>query len=159
MLCDDLDNKIYAEGFRVLEHEFLGRFDALAVDDTILLSSSLDTDAARNSVKIHEYGHLKTCAVNLLRQPKDVRDRFEYRADRAGILEFITLEKLLAAYKKGYRTCGEYCDFLEVTEKYFLQTLTMYARMYGLKKEFEGYVFTFDPLSIKKPRSFDKPLL
>lgn len=156
MLCDILDQVIFENGFNVEDYAFTGRYDAMMVGDTILINSRIAETKARNSLKIHEYGHLSTLSFDLRYASTAIQERYEYLADRAGALQFITFDSLLDAYKAGMRTCEDYCEHLEITENFFLRTLAVYSRVYGLKHIYNGYLFVFDPLHIKKCRKNNK---
>lgn len=158
MLQDELRERLRCEGLVLCEDENTGKCPALIIGNEILISRNVECEAEKNSSIIHEIGHYMTSPpINLLAESKEIRARYEYRADRAGILEFITLDKLLAAYKAGCRNCWEICDYLEISERYFLQVMKIYCSKYGVMVNHKGWLFTFNPLHIKKSRRKNNP--
>ncbi len=153
MLTDKLYYECEAEGLLICENEYTGKAPALIDGNEILLSKKLETQAERNDNIIHEFGHYKTTPnINLLYVDQGARDRLEYRATRAGVLAFITLDKLLSAYKRGCRDCWEYCEELEITEQFFLRALEIFANVHGPIVNHNGWLFTFNPLHIRRTK-------
>ncbi len=150
MLNDLLDEEIKNIGVTLKTHTFQNDFNALTVDDTILLSSKLKDTAERNAVKAHELGHQYTCPVNLLELEPELQSRFEYLADRWATLKVMPLEKLVAAFRRGIRLRDEFCDFLEISEPFFRRGLTVYSGIYGQHTQYKNYTLHFDPFNIEE---------
>lgn len=150
MVRERLQQKLNERGLTVETHTFRGRYDALILGKTILLSVTLKSREERTSETIHEYGHDKATTGNVFDKPPEERSRCEYRADRAGVIECITFDDLLAAYKTGARNGAEFCEALGITEAFFVRALIVYSRMYGVMKEYNGWMFEFSPLKIRR---------
>lgn len=152
MLLDEIKVKMQKEGLKLIEDDNTGKLLAMIVGNEICISKKVKTVAQKTECVSHEYGHNKTTPdIDVRKQPKDVQDRIEYRATRYGVLSFITLERLLQAYKKGCRTCWEYCEELGITEQFFLQVAHIQSTVYGIKTVYDDkWLFEFTPLRIRK---------
>lgn len=157
-LEEKLDQTINDEGI-ALEEDYLIDMDGEFYQTNhmrcpvITVNKTLESSARRIETKIHELGHYRVgvpCDLNVI--SACAQNKLEYLADRAGILEFVTLDGLLSAYRSGARTCEDFCDYLNITEQFFIKIVTIYSKMYGMKKMHSGYLFTFNPLHIKKCR-------
>ena len=150
MLNDLLDEEIKNIGATLTTQTFRNDFNALTVDNTIILSSKLKDTAERNAATVHELGHQYTCPVNLLELEPELQQRFEYLADRWATLKVMPLEKLVAAFRRGLRLQDEYCDFLEITVPFFRRGLHIYSTIYGQRTKYQNYTLQFDPFNIKE---------
>ena len=150
MLNDLLDEEIKNIGVTLETRTFRNDFNALTVDNTIILSSKLKNTAQRNAVTVHELGHQYTCPVNLLELEPELQQRFEYLADRWATLKVMPLERLIAAFRRGLRLPDEYCDFLEITAPFFRRGLYIYSTIYGQRTQYKNYMLQFDPFDIKE---------
>ena len=150
MLNDLLDEEIKNIGVTLKTCAFKNDFNALTVDDTIILSNKLKDTAERISVKAHELGHQYTCPVNLLELEPELQRRFEYLADRWATLKVMPLEKLVSAFRRGIRLRDEFCDFLEISEPFFRRGLDVYSSIYGQRTQYKNYTLSFDPFNIEE---------
>ena len=115
---------------------------------TITLSSSLGTTAQKTCTLAEELGHHFTVPVNLVSSSKTLQNRYERKAKLYAAKRLIPFDKLIKAKNEGVRNRFELAEYLDVTEEFIDQTLTLYSEQYGLDVYYKGYIIKFKPLDV-----------
>lgn len=153
MLDELLEEELRKNKITLEAYPFRSDFNALSIGKTILLNSSLENTAQRNAVTAHELGHQHTCAINLLEADAHIQNKYEYMADRWAAEKVMPMERLLDGFRQGLRTTGEFCEYFEIDEPFFLRSLAVYSRAYGACHVCGDYLIEFEPLNIRAQKN------
>ena len=80
-------------------------------------------------VATHEYGHCVTGSTHPPYSTLDVISKYEYRADRRAILDFLPIDKIKAAIKAGCHSAYEFSEYLDIPEAFIIKAFQHYNAM------------------------------
>jgi hypothetical protein len=86
-----------------------------------------ETQAQKNTAKLHELGHCMTGALYSESSPLFTQEKCEYKANRWAIRHFIPKQLLIDYLKKGYQM-WEIAEEMEITEEFLWQAYYHYFR-------------------------------
>ena len=132
-------------------YDFSGtRIKGLYCDGNIALSKDLHTEAEKKCVLAEEIGHRETSYGNIIDIADTSNRKQEQRARVWAYAQLLPLNRLIEAYEHGCRNRFEIADYLNITEKFLIETLDYYKAHYGPYTSFNGYLIYFEPLGIMK---------
>lgn len=135
------------EHIDVVEFPFRGRLRGLYYDRVIGICRHT-TNAEKACILAEELGHFHTSAGDLLDQSKIVNRKLEKRARRWGYEKLVPLDKLIAAYRAGFKTDYELAEFLGITEAFLAAAIEHYTTKYGTYCRVRDYWVHFEPLRV-----------
>ncbi len=138
------------ENIEVIEMSFSGGIKGLYCDNTIAISSNIETTNEKKCILAEELGHHYTSTGNILNQKNINNKRQELRARRWGYDKLISLRKLVMAFNSGCTDRYELAEYLDITEQYLGEVLKYYESKYGLYAEIGDYCIYFNPLTVAK---------
>lgn len=146
---DELLDRAYDYGLEILEnYELESDADALLYYDVIGLSPNVQTQVEKKCALAEELSHYENNVGNIL-DMKDTKSRQEeYRARKKAIFELITPDDLVQAFEYRVNNLYEMAEFLEVTEKFLVEALSVYKQHYGNIMNYEDYIISFEPFYV-----------
>ncbi|MCU6762266.1 Uncharacterised protein [uncultured Roseburia sp.] len=130
---------------------FQSNLKGLYISGNIALSNRLETTSERSCILAEELGHHYTSTGNILDQSVTENRKQEYRARLWAYNKLIGLTGIITAYEHCCRSFHEMADYLNVTEKFLLDTINCYKNKYGLYTIVDNYIIYFEPaLSVGK---------
>lgn len=150
MSYEDLLIEVEKEGIEYFENSNIGRLDGLYVDDTITLSTNIETETEKKCILAEELGHYHTSYGNILDRNKIENRKQERRARAWAYDKLIGVIGLVNSYQHGCRNKYEIAEYLNVSEQFLEDTLKYYKEKYGLYYEIDNYIVYFDPLGVFK---------
>jgi len=140
-----LVEEIHQKGVNVIEMKFKGSFKGLYADDTIAISSTIDTDAEKTCILAEEIGHHYTTFGNIL-STKDIENvKQEKRARNWGYEKLVGIVDIINAFNANARDHCELSEYLNVTEEFLDLTIKHYREKYGVSFEIDNYIVYFEP--------------
>ncbi len=102
----------------------------------------------KNCVMAEEIGHHLFNVGNILDQSKVVNRKQELLGRAYAYQRLVSPRRLVEAFRYG--CCGLYetCQYLDVTEKFFIEAIHFNARRYGLYTYEGEYIIFFDAPSV-----------
>lgn len=145
----ELLDKAYEQGFRIKEKRcFKSDAEALINRNVIGLSEKLQTQAEKKCALAEELSHFDNNVGNIL-DMKDTKARQqEYRARKEAIFDIIKPEDLIRAFEHHISNFFEMAEYLEVTEKFLYEALSVYKQHYGQIMMYEDYMISFEPFYV-----------
>ncbi len=123
-------NKLYdiAEENNIIVYDFsLNPVKSMSVPGAIGIDSKhIETKAEERVCLAHELAHCVQSAFYTGCSPFELRERYEYRADKWAIQKLIPFDRLSDALSKGIKTIWELAEYFEVTEDYIKKALKLY---------------------------------
>lgn len=132
---------------RDIDFSKINGLKGLCIDNYILLDKRLSTNDKR-CVLAEEIGHYKTGVGNILDQNQPANRKQERAAHRWATQELITLDDIIKASKEDIHNFYELAEFLNVTEEFLREGLTILKEIYGTHVEYNGKVIQFEPLNV-----------
>lgn len=145
----ELLDKAHDQGFRIKEKRcFKSDAEALINRNVIGLSKKLQTQAEKKCALAEELSHFDHNVGNIL-DMKDTKARQqEYRARKEAIFDMIEPGDLIRAFERHVSNFFEMAEYLEVTEKFLYEALSVYKQHYGQIMMYEDYVISFEPFYV-----------
>lgn len=142
-------DKAYSNGIEIIENfELESDADAMLNDDVIGLSPKVQTQVAAKCALAEELSHFDHNVGNIL-DMKDTKARQqEYRARKEAIFDMIKPEDLIRAFEHHISNFFEMAEYLEVTEKFLYEALSVYKQHYGQIMMYEDYMISFEPFYV-----------
>ena len=116
----------------------------------ITLSSDLETTTQKICTLAEELGHHFTVPMNLIPTTKTLQNKYERTARLHAAKRLVPFDKLVKAKKEGVRNRFELAEYLNVTEEFLDQSLSLYSEHYGLDVYYKGYIIVFKPLDVRR---------
>lgn len=133
-------------GFLVAEDaSFKSHVKGLIFDNCIGLSAEIKTMAEKKCVLAEEIGHSITGVGSILSQNSVWERKQENKARLWSYNKLVGLDGIISSYRYGCRNSFEMAGYLEVTEDFLKEALTLYKNKYGTHVEYEDYIITFIP--------------
>lgn len=147
-MYESLISDIQSKDIEVIEMNFRGTLKGLYANNTIAISSKIETEKEKLCILAEELGHHYTSYGNILDQ-KDIRNiKQEKKARNWGYERLVGIIDLISAYKKGARGRHEIAEYLNVTEEFLEKAIEHYKEKYGLCFEIDNYIVYFEPLGV-----------
>ncbi|EVD49366.1 ImmA/IrrE family metallo-endopeptidase [Staphylococcus aureus] len=127
----------------------LGNFEFLYDNGVILINKNL-SETRKAEVLYEELAHHKLTYGNILDQSKWINRKFENYARRHGFISAVPLREIVEAYNYGVRNLYELSEYLQLSEKYILEAIEQYKKIYGIGTHYGEYSITFEPLRVFK---------
>ncbi|CAC6620948.1 pathogenicity island protein [Staphylococcus aureus] len=127
----------------------LGNFVGLYDNGVILINKNL-SETRKAEVLYEELAHHKLTYGNILDQSKWINRKFENYARRHGFISAVPLREIVEAYNYGVRNLYELSEYLQLSEKYILEAIEQYKKIYGIGTHYGEYSITFEPLRVFK---------
>ncbi|HHD6316625.1 TPA: ImmA/IrrE family metallo-endopeptidase [Staphylococcus aureus] len=127
----------------------LGNFEGLYDNGVILINKNL-SETRKAEVLYEELAHHKLTYGNILDQSKWINRKFENYARRHGFISAVPLREIVEAYNYGVRNLYELSEYLQLSEKYILEAIEQYKKIYGIGTHYGEYSITFEPLRVFK---------
>ena len=145
----ELLDKAHDQGFRIKEkRRFKSGAEALINRNVIGLSEKLQTQTEKKCALAEELSHFDHNVGNIL-DMKDTKARQqEYRARKEAIFDIIKPEDLIRAFEHHVSNFFEMAEYLEVTEKFLQEALSVYKQHYGRIMMYEDYMISFEPFYV-----------
>lgn len=80
-------------------------------------------------VAAHEYGHCMSGTTHKLNGKFDLISKYEYKADRKAILEFLPISDLRQAINYGCCEAYEFAEYLGMPEEFVVKAIEHYKAM------------------------------
>lgn len=102
-------------------------------------------------VLAEELGHYYTSTGDILDQSDISNQKQEHKARVWAYQKLITFDNLITAFERGCRNRYEVADYLNVTEEFLIESVTVFSQKHGVAYKYKGYTLIFnDGLSIIK---------
>lgn len=150
---EELENIAAQKNVEIIPYHFESeRIKGLYCDNTIALSTSLQSTAERTCILAEEIGHHETSRGNILDQQNITNIKQERKARLWAYDKLISLFGIVRAHNAGCRTSYEMAEYLGVTEEFLSEALAAYKSKYGTNAVKAGeYIIIFNPaLTIMK---------
>ncbi|HFQ6565380.1 TPA: ImmA/IrrE family metallo-endopeptidase [Staphylococcus aureus] len=108
------------------------------------------SETRKAEVLYEELAHHKLTYGNILDQSKWINRKFENYARRHGFISAVPLREIVEAYNYGVRNLYELSEYLQLSEKYILEAIEQYKKIYGIGTHYGEYSITFEPLRVFK---------
>ncbi|EOA9166387.1 TPA: ImmA/IrrE family metallo-endopeptidase [Staphylococcus aureus] len=131
------------------DRKSLGNFEGLYDNGVILINKNL-SETRKAEVLYEELAHHKLTYGNILDQSKWINRKFENYARRHGFISAVPLREIVEAYNYGVRNLYELSEYLQLSEKYILEAIEQYKKIYGIGTHYGEYSITFEPLRVFK---------
>ncbi|HCY1832016.1 TPA: toxin [Staphylococcus aureus] len=115
----------------------------------MLINKNL-SETRKAEVLYEELAHHKLTYGNILDQSKWINRKFENYARRHGFISAVPLREIVEAYNYGVRNLYELSEYLQLSEKYILEAIEQYKKIYGIGTHYGEYSITFEPLRVFK---------
>lgn len=144
---EELENIAAQKNVEIIPYHFESeRIKGLYCDNTIALSTSLQSTAERTCILAEEIGHHETSRGNILDQQNITNIKQERKARLWAYDKLISLFGIVRAYNAGCRTSYEMADYLNITEEFLIEALCTYKEKYGTNIINVGdYFIVFEP--------------
>lgn len=143
---EDLIQEAYNQGVIVKEICLKSNSDGLYKNKKIAINkNTLFTLSEKTCVLAEELGHYYTSYGNILNLSDIKNSKQEYQARLHAYNELIGLSGLINAWKSNCYTKYEICEYLNVTETFFDDTIECYKHKYGVYTTFNNYIIIFQP--------------
>ena len=145
----ELLDRAYKKGIQIKEkRHFKSDAEALINCNVIGLSEKLQTQIEKKCALSEELSHFDHNVGNIL-DMKDTKARQqEYRARKEAIFDMIKPEDLIRAFEHHVSNFFEMAEYLEVTEKFLHEALSVYKQHHGQIMMYEDYMISFDPFYV-----------
>ena len=117
----------------------------LCIDDNIAIHSRIPTQKEKACILAEELGHYHTTFGDILDQSDLMNRKQELRARMWAYDKMIGLNGIIAAHKAGCQSIIEASEYLNVTEKFFLDAIEAYRHKYGISVNVKNYIIYFEP--------------
>lgn len=137
------------ENIEILENQLSSdRIKGLYSDGVIALNKHLDTTSEKACVLAEELGHHYTSSGDIL-DLSVVKNRKQERTARLWAYNnLIGLDRLVDAFEHGCHGRHEIASYLDVTEGFLDEAISVYREKYGTSTTVGNYVICFDPLGV-----------
>lgn len=143
---EELENIAAQKNVEIIPYHFESeRIKGLYCDNTIALSTSLQSTAERTCILAEEIGHHETSLGNILDQQNITNIKQERKARLWAYDKLINLFGIIRAYYAGCRNSYEVAEYLDVTEDFLNEAICAYRSKYGTGAKAGEYVIIFDP--------------
>ena len=143
---EELIQNAYNQGVIVKEICLKSNSDGLYKNKKIAINkNTLSTISEKTCVLAEELGHYYTSYGNILNLSDIKNSKQEYQARLHAYNELIGLSGLINAWKSNCYTKHEICEYLNVTETFFNDTIECYKHKYGVYTIFNDYIIIFQP--------------
>ena len=148
-MFEHLQEKANKENVEILEKQFSSdRIKGLYSDGIIALNKHLNTTTEKACVLAEELGHHYTTSGDIL-DLSVVKNRKQERTARLWAYnQLIGLNGLINAFNHGCRGRHEIAGYLDVTEDFLDEALTVYREKYGTSTIVDNYIIYFEPLGV-----------
>lgn len=135
-----------SNGIYIIENaNFNSQADGLINDNVIGINKNVRTYKKRTCILAEELGHYYTTVGNILNPSSIECQKQEQKARLWAYNKLIGLSGIVKAYQNGCQSLYDTADYLNVTEKFLIDTLQTYSNKYGTHIEYDNYVITFIP--------------
>lgn len=137
-------------GVEVIEQYEMNNSDddsllGLYCDNTIALSSDMQSESQKTCVLAEELGHHHTTVGNILDQTVTLNRKQELRARMWAYNRLIGISGIVKAYKAGCRSQYEVAEHLGVSEDFLQKAIDAYREKYGSSVQLADYIVMFEP--------------
>lgn len=137
------------QGFDVIENfSFESDASGMVSNNTIVLSSSLQTSAEKACVLAEEIAHAELTATDITDMSGWQSRHEEIKARRRSHDKLVSIRGLLDAYEAGCQSRHESAEFLGVTEDFLQAAVDGYIAKYGPIIVDGDYVITLNPIGV-----------
>lgn len=139
------------KGIEVKEKNMYANLKGIYKNNKILINTKITTSVEKRCILSEEIGHHETSYGNILAENEISNRQQEVKARRWGYERTVKIEDLINAYEYGAANSFEIAEYLNVTEKHLVNSISNYKKRYGILAEFENYFIYFEPyLKIEK---------
>lgn len=111
----------------------------------IAIRKDLETSSQKACILAEELGHHHTSSGNIMDQTVTENRQQERRARLWAYDKLIGLHGIIDAFEHGCRNRYEIAEYLDVTESFLLDAITVYREKYGVCKKLGNYIIYFEP--------------
>lgn len=141
----------YENGFIVLEYSQLGdKVKGLALEEGILLSEDLITEAERKCILAEEMAHLKLNNSVMIDLSNLNNASEELKARKLAVSIIVPFNRLVeTVISLGYSaTMHSVANELNVTEEFLEEAIGIYRSKYGPIRDYGAYIVYFNPFRV-----------
>lgn len=149
MLYESLLREADRRHVRVEEKELPGTIKGLQGNNHIWINKKLSTKA-KAGILAEELGHYETTSGNIIDQSIHINRKQELQARTWAYKKTLPLDYLIEAHEQGITDLYELAEYLYLDEEFILEAIERFKAVYGLQKDHDDYIITFDPLFIEK---------
>lgn len=137
------------EDIEILETQFNSdRIKGLYSDHVVAINKSIETTTEKACILAEELGHHYTSSGDIL-DLSIVQNRKQERQARLWAYNhLIGLHRLVEAFEHGCQGRHEIAAFLDVTEDFLDDALSVYREKYGTSAMVDNYIIYFEPLGV-----------
>ncbi len=141
---EELLDEATQAGLKVMEDlPFESNARGLIKGRIIGINRTVRTAKEKGCVLAEELGHYHTTVGNIL-NPVGNRKQ-ELQARRWAVRRYLSIHRLIDAYRIGCGSRYEMAEYLNVTEEYLEEALELYRAQYGTHVRVDDYVIYFEP--------------
>ena len=140
------------EGIDIYEYQMpSSKLKGLYSDGIVILSDAIGTEAEKDCILAEELGHYSTNYGNIINNTTNATKQ-EKIARTWAYNQLVSFIDLIDAFKYGCRNRFEICDYLNITEKFLDEALSIYKEKYGVYHVLDNYILYFEPLGVMEIR-------
>lgn len=91
-----------------------------------------------------ELGHHYTSTGDILDQSDTANQKQEHKARVWAYQKLITFDRLIEAFENGCRNRYEVADFLDVTEEFLMESVSVFSQKHGAAYKYKDYTLIFN---------------
>jgi hypothetical protein len=118
------------------------------------INEKIHTNSERASILAEELGHYYLTVGDIRDQSIENNRRQEKKARNWAYLNTINIVDIINAYKTGVRNIYEMAEYLEVSEEFLNESITVLGEKYGLYYTIDKYTIYFNPFGIYETTDF-----
>lgn len=152
---EQLQDLAEKEDIEILEKQFSSdRIKGLYADSVIALNKRLGTTTEKMCVLAEELGHHYTSSGDILDLSVTENRKQERTARLWAYNHLIGLKRLIDAFEHGCHGRHEIAGYLDVTESFLDEAISVYREKYGTSTMVGDYVIYFEPLGVGLLKKF-----
>ena len=134
----------------IIEIDLHGKLKGLYSEDTIAISTAIESIAEKACILAEEIGHHVTSIGSILDQRDIINTKKERAARGYAYNQMIGIDGIIRAYEQGCSNRYEAADCLGITEEFFEDAMKYYRQKYGATVSINDYIIHFEPLIVVK---------
>ena len=134
----------------IIEIDLHGKLKGLYSDDTIAISTAIESIAEKTCILAEEIGHHVTTIGCILDQKNLINTKKERAARGYAYNKMVGIGGIVRAFEHGCKNRYEAADCLGITEEFFDAALKYYHQKYGQFSMYNDYIIYFEPLIVVK---------
>lgn len=132
-LINKVYDKIHSENIKLFEVTDMGNLKGVTIKDNeynvygiFCPKDGFNDKDEEFCVLAHELGHCLSGATHALNSPYELIERHEYRANRAAIHEFLTVDRIIEAINNNCSELWQIAEYIDIPEKFVSQAIKLY---------------------------------